>query len=853
MSPARPITRLIFIPMVLRLALILLPCGLAGAQDQPEEGVIERQVRLARGDFSFRIHPSRLEEPRAVFVFGSGDGGWSEWEEVVTGWLNDAGVIVVAFDLRQYCKTDFTFEMLGRDAALLAAEGVKEAKNPAVPVLYGGWSTGAVDAVAAAAWQGRPGNLAGLLLMAADSRGRYGLKPSDELGITPTGTGTFALGEFSRQMTDLRVAQFHGTTDFMASTTWIRSLKSPHALYEVPGANHGFDGPVEDFQDYLLRGLDWVLGDDDAAAPPEDVGLPFGLSPLWPVAVVAVSLTLFFIFSRRHSLRVLTWAVIVMGCVDLLEAVVLKPPGVIAWMEQWIPIGVSEKSRILLLISGVSQLVLARALRRRKRMGWFLTVVLLSASVVLHLSRAFDWHHALAALVLLVPLVRWRKEFVARSDRPSISVAWKTGVVLLAALFIYGTVSLHEFSVRGAYGGDGLTWGECAQAAVAGVFAQKSGVDHQGSREARNFLRTLRIGGLCTGLIVLAMLLRRVVDHEDAATGGERQRARRLIAAHGTDPMDCFALLPDKRYFFSDDGEGVIAYALWRNFAVALADPICADGRHQELIASFIQFCVRQDWEPVFYCSHVDHRAQYESQGLATLKVGEDARLDAGEFKLAGGRFQNLRTARNKAQKNGLSFQWYDALPQPDHGLEAELRHLSDQWLKRKHGGEMTFDLGCFDIAAIREHGVSIARNLDGHMEAFATWCPYAQGKGRCLDMMRAREEARDVMDFLIVEAIDWFKARGVVEISLGNAPLANIDAETGARDPTRQERAVKFLFENFDRFYGYKSLFNFKKKYRPEWQGRYLAYRPGVSLALIGLAIAGVHLPRGFAGLLRS
>lgn len=165
----------------------------------------------------------------------------------------------------------------------------------------------------------------------------------------------------------------------------------------------------------------------------------------------------------------------------------------------------------------------------------------------------------------------------------------------------------------------------------------------------------------------------------------------------------------------------------------------------------------------------------------------------------------------------------------------------------------MTFDLGCFDIAAIREHGVSIARNLDGHMEAFATWCPYAQGKGRCLDMMRAREEARDVMDFLIVEAIDWFKARGVVEISLGNAPLANIDAETGARDPTRQERAVKFLFENFDRFYGYKSLFNFKKKYRPEWQGRYLAYRPGVSLALIGLAIAGVHLPRGFAGLLRS
>ena len=63
----------------------------------------------------------------------------------------------------------------------------------------------------------------------------------------------------------------------------------------------------------------------------------------------------------------------------------------------------------------------------------------------------------------------------------------------------------------------------------------------------------------------------------------------------------------------------------------------------------------------------------------------------------------------------------------------------------------------------------------------------------------------------------------------------------------------MKFLFDNFDRFYGYKRLFNFKNKYQPDWQGRYLAYRPRVSLAMVGLAIAGVHLPKGFMGLLRS
>lgn len=91
---------------------------------------------------------------------------------------------------------------------------------------------------------------------------------------------------------------------------------------------------------------------------------------------------------------------------------------------------------------------------------------------------------------------------------------------------------------------------------------------------------------------------------------------------------------------------------------------------------------------------------------------------------------------------------------------------------------------------------------------------------------MRGRNEFKDVMDFIIVEAIDHFKAAGVKEVSLGNAPLANVDVVEGEKPESREERAVKLLF---DKFYGYKSPFNFKKKYLPDWQGRYLAYRPRV------------------------
>ena len=58
---------------------------------------------------------------------------------------------------------------------------------------------------------------------------------------------------------------------------------------------------------------------------------------------------------------------------------------------------------------------------------------------------------------------------------------------------------------------------------------------------------------------------------------------------------------------------------------------------------------------------------------------------------------------------------------------------------------------------------------------------------------------------------------------------------------------------EILNRYYGYKSLFEFKKKYQPVWQGRYLGFLPNANLILIALALVRVHLPKGLVRILRS
>jgi phosphatidylglycerol lysyltransferase len=821
--------------------------------DEDELPAPRATVHLSHAEAGVRLYEPDTLPPKAILIFGSGDGGWSAWEDAVARWLREDGCYVVGFDFREYAAKDYDLDTLSKDMAALARDAANRCQGENTPVIYTGWSMGAVQAVPAAS-KNRPPNLAGVILMSADSRGRYGLRSSDELGVTPEGPGTFGLGQFNAALKDLRVAQFHGGADFMASTAWIQSLASPHALYIVPGANHGFNGPDDSFKDWIVRGVNWVLGDDSAAAPPPHLELPWGLSPLWPAAALAILLAIFFISSRKHSIRVLVAAVVVMGAADLLEAMFAKPPSVLDWMENWIPLGIVENSRMLLLVSGLTLLALARGLSRRKRIAWVFRLAMLAASVVLHLTRAFDWHHALAAAVLLVPLVRWRKEFIARSDASSIRVALGLTGLLATTLFVFGTLGLRQHSERGHFG-VALTWKDCAAGSASALIWQKSEYDQDGSRDVRSFLRALRLGSLLGSFTVLALMLRPVVRRRLAhATPHERDRVSRLIDEYGHDPMDPFALLTDKSYFFSNGEKSIVAYALWRNFAVALADPIGPEDDKAEAVHQFVRFCKRQDWTPVFYCSHVTRRSLYEQAGLITFKVGEDARLSLENFNLQGGKFQNLRTASNRARKENMEFVWYDAKPTPDHGIEAQLKLISDRWLSAKHGGEMSFDLGAFHLDDLRERGVGIVRNAEGRIEAFATWLSFDRGHGRALDLMRGSAEARNggLMDFLILECIARFRDQGVTEISLGNAPLANVRAE-GDDEPTRPERATQFLFENFDRFYGYKSLFRFKRKYHPDWQGRYLAYPPGTPLPMLGLAITGVHLPEGFRALLKS
>ncbi|HUB67698.1 MAG TPA: phosphatidylglycerol lysyltransferase domain-containing protein [Candidatus Methylacidiphilales bacterium] len=541
------------------------------------------------------------------------------------------------------------------------------------------------------------------------------------------------------------------------------------------------------------------------------------------------------------SVVVLAWAVRLSAVVNFVSALLRHEPKLIYRLGHWVPFQISEGQRFLMLLTSVMLFSLASGLVRGKRVAWLLTIGALLIAPILHLGRAAVWPQGLVSLTLIGFLFSQHRYFTARSDQRSVHSAVIIWTTITLTLLVFGMVRLHALhkEITGDH-----SWPGCLQAAAELVLVQNTHTETALTSHAKHLFSVLRVGGAAASVLGLALILRPVLLRRRASPE-QREKLRPLIRLYGQDPLHAFALLDDKSYFFAFDGRAAVPYALSSSFAVALADPVCHPALQPQAIAEFVRFCRKQDWEPVFYEVNGNLLHAYEAAGLSIFKIGEEARLRAATFQLRGRSFQNLRTICNRARRLGVSFRWYTAADGIDEALERQLEAISHSWLEGKRTREMTFDMGSYSLEEIRRHGAGVALDVSGRALAFATWRPFARGKGRTLDLMRAGPQAGNIIDFVLVESIAHFRRTGIDDISLGMAPLAN--AKPSSLPLVAEEKLVQFLFRNLDHIYGYKSLFEFKRKYRPEWKERYVAYRRGVHLPLVGLALVRVHAPEGF------
>ncbi|RPJ69008.1 MAG: DUF2156 domain-containing protein, partial [Acidobacteria bacterium] len=458
--------------------------------------------------------------------------------------------------------------------------------------------------------------------------------------------------------------------------------------------------------------------------------------------------------------------------------------------------------------------------------------------VPLHLAHHASLLGAGLSACLLWDLATHAHRFTARSDPARLKTAVVSAPALTAAVFVYGVAGYHRLKLApGAAAAARMTWDAARlQPDLA-----------PGVHGAAVFGWSISALALAGAVFVLGALLAPVAYRERP---GDRRQVAALARAHGSESLSWFAAQDDKSHFLLGQ-DAFVAYRVERRVAVTVGDPVGVPGRIPEAISRFAAMCERNDWIPVFYETSGRWLREYEAAGFRSMKVGEEAVLPLANFSLAGGRVANLRHGVSKAEREspGIVVQEYHAATR-DPAIDEQLEDISAEWLRGKGIGELGFNLGVFSVGELDDKRTMIARAPDGTVWAFVTWLPYRGGRALLLDAMRRRANApASVIDLLIARSALQFKDEGLEAVSLATAPLANVDEGGGF---SAYDRGVKLVFEHFSTVYGYRGLFQFKKKFNPEWESRYLVFPRPDLLPRIAYALVAVHVEGGPVAALR-
>lgn len=499
-------------------------------------------------------------------------------------------------------------------------------------------------------------------------------------------------------------------------------------------------------------------------------------------------------------------------------------------VEDVVERGVLNGSRFVLVIDGVLLLATVPGLLHGKRMAWAVALAACVISALAHPLKHVDLWGTIASVSLAGVLLGARPQFPARSDPPKASRGAWFLVWGLAAVFAYSMMGLYLMDRQFRHPVSFIT---ALRDSFRLLFIVPATDVTPRTHHGVWFLDSVRVAFLAVMVLGVTQALAPVIRR--ASVGRvERDRVRALLERYGRSSIAYFALLPDKAYFFSDEGNAVLAFKVVGSTAVVLGDPIGDEAQFGELIRAFREHCELDGWALAFHQATPRYLELYAKHGLKSLKIGEEGVVDLATFTLSGTAAKHLRATMNRFKREGYRA---EVLAPPHHpDVLHQLKQISDAWLA--HGGrrERTFTLGQFDVATLQECPAMAARGPDERIVGFANIIPSYQSSEGTFDMLRYLEEPKAVADFLCIAMIDYFRERGFTGMSLGLSPFSGLDVE---RPKSPAERAMSLLYRRGTFLFRYTGLRGFKEKFQPAWEPRYLIYSSELQLPGIALAVA--------------
>ncbi len=558
-----------------------------------------------------------------------------------------------------------------------------------------------------------------------------------------------------------------------------------------------------------------------APPPPEAADAAFAAHP------VAVT-------RRPRSLKPLAWLTALVGVISLLPSLPL-----VDWsfgIDEFLERPSRAVTFVVSVVLGIALIAIARQIARGKRRAWWTAVGLFGAATAVHIVKGPDPIAALANLAMLIAFVWNRHDFRAKGDPGSLVDALVFVPIYAGVVLLFGFVSLltQANHVTPRLGAGGV---------LRTTFGGLVGLD--GTYEYRrdlfeDFFGAALLALGIAGLAILLYLIFRPLVQRTPPSEERREHARAIVKRWGSDTLAYFALRRDKSYFFSRDGESLIAYAYVRGYAMVAADPIGPPEKRAQVLDEFLLHCREQGWGVAFLAVREADAPIYRERGMHAIYLGDEAVLRCDTFTLEGGAMKPVREAVNRVARDHSFELMRESEASPE--LVAQLNAISDEWRRGAQERGFTMELGEDVFGVDPDFVIALARDASGEPAGFLRFVPaYGEDLGYSLDLMRRKlGSTNGLTEFLIANAALALASRGVRRLSLNFAAWGRL--LDSAEDAGWLGRFEEKVARGLNPYFQIQSLRDFNAKFGPQWLPRSIVIDDLGELPKVALLYASVE-----------
>lgn len=291
---------------------------------------------------------------------------------------------------------------------------------------------------------------------------------------------------------------------------------------------------------------------------------------------------------------------------------------------------------------------------------------------------------------------------------------------------------------------------------------------------------------------------------------------------------------------------GAIAFYNTKSAWVGAADPLTSQSNLAAILSEFAKSANKNGKVAILVPTSTATAQVAKELGYRVIMVGSEPYFDLKRYPPSGNTWIDVvPTAKIFHQKGAKVSEFTPA--SLDGARKAELDKILQEWLNSRKISPLGFLNRVEPWILAKEKKYFVIEDEQGPISFIAALPIWARKGWYLIDVLRRTSTPVGSTELLILQSMRLLSEQGFEQVSLGIAPLSGLDQLAPEVADQKIHRFLQVVFEKGNQFYNFKTLEQFKQKFKPtSHEPAFLLFYPPRLRPKIAIGMLQAVLPNG-------